>query len=829
MTDAPHIEDRDLRPRLAALSLEEKVRLLTGADFWTLHPAPGAGLGRLVMSDGPNGVRGAAWGDERDPSLLLPNTTALAATWDTQLVERAGRMFAEEARRKGAHVLLAPTINIHRSPLGGRHFECFSEDPLLTSRLAVAYIRGVQSGGVAACAKHFVGNDSETERMRYDARIDERTLREVYLAPFEATVREAGVWAVMAAYNGVNGATMTANEPLLRGVLKEEWGFDGVVVSDWMAARSTEESALAGLDVVMPGPRGPWGPALVAAVEEDRVPEEVIDEKVLRLLRLAARVGVLDAGEGDGAPETAPPSPAAYDDIREISARSFVLLRNEGDLLPLQTARVRRIALIGPATTDPTVQGGGSAQVSPPRVVTPAEGLRAALPEEVELVVHRGTRARRNLAPLAPGLVRDPEDGSPGLRVEFLDGEGNLLRAEHRDIARLVWIGDAVAGSLPRDAREVVVRARMEGAGSGIHTFSVAGVGVYSLQVDGEERLNVTLSPESRDPVEALQRPPEARVQVEVAEGTAVELEARHVLDERTFFAVMNLGHEPPVAGEEEEISAAVEAARRADVAVVMVGTMDEVESEGFDRSDLLLPGRQDELVRRVAEANPNTVVVVNAGAPVLMPWTPDVPAVLWTWFGGQEYGAALADVLLGVSEPGGRLPTTFPSSQDSVPVLDTTPADGRLVYDEGPLIGYRAYDRREIEPAYGFGHGLSYTTWDYESITVEHSTSGQDPIASVRVKNTGLRPAREVVQCYAEPASGAGDDVPRRLAGFAVAELSPGESAVVAVSLSRRALDVFEPGRGWRAARGTYRILAGRSSRDLRLEAELRMGEVRA
>ena len=304
-------DEADLRGRVARLSTEQKIRLLTGADFWALYPEPDAGLRRVVLSDGPAGVRGETW-DERDTSANVPSPTALAATWDCDRVGAIGRLLAAEARRKGVDVLLAPTVNLHRTPYGGRHFECFSEDPLLTARIGVAYVRGLQNQGVGATVKHFVCNDSETERMSVDVRIDERTLRELYLAPFEAIVREAGAWAVMAAYNGVNGSTMTES-PLLRAILHDEWGYDGLVMSDWTATRATEAAARAALDLAMPGPAerfGPWGDALLEAVRAGQVDEALIDDKVLRILRLAARVGGLDGASPDlpGARGHSPPA-----------------------------------------------------------------------------------------------------------------------------------------------------------------------------------------------------------------------------------------------------------------------------------------------------------------------------------------------------------------------------------------------------------------------------------------------------------------------------------------------------------------------------------------
>src|SRR5215207_9095766 len=365
MTNPTRIDDDEVQARVDVLSLEQKVRLLTGADFWSLYPEPAAGLRRLVVSDGPAGVRGEKW-DERETSANVPSPTALAATWDEARLERLGRLLAAEARRKGVDVLLAPTVNLHRTPYGGRHFECFSEDPLLTARIGTAYVRGVQAGGVGATVKRYVANDSETERFTLDARVDERTLRELYLAPFEAIVGEARPWAVMAAYNGVNGTTMTES-PLLRDVLKEEWGFDGVVMSDWYAARSTVAVGRGGLDLAMPGPTGPWDEALADAVRAGDVAEAAVDDKVLRILRLAARVGALE-GAGD---EEAPERAATWSDreidaeLRASASASFVHARNDG-LLPLDASGLRSVAVIGPNAAVARTLGAAARPSSPP-------------------------------------------------------------------------------------------------------------------------------------------------------------------------------------------------------------------------------------------------------------------------------------------------------------------------------------------------------------------------------------------------------------------------------------------------------------------------------
>jgi beta-glucosidase len=396
MSHHPHDADEvRLAERVAELSLEQKVRLLTGADIWALHAEPSIGMRRMVTSDGPAGVRGEKW-DERHPSANVPSPTALAATWDEERLERIGRLLAAEARRKGVDVLLAPTVNLHRTPYGGRHFENLSEDPLLTARIGAAYVRGVQSGGVAATVKHFVANDSETDRFAVDALVDERTLRELYLAPFETIVREADAWAVMAAYNSVNGRTMTEN-PLLRDVLKQEWGFDGVVVSDWYAGRSLAAAGDGLLDLVMPGPDGPWGEALVEAVRTGEVPEPAVDGHVLRILRLAARVGALEgfAPGGQDAPVWTDQDVSA--ELRSAAAAGFVLARNTDAVLPLDQSTLGKVAVLGPNASLARTLGGGSATVFPPYVVSPLDGLRSALGSGVEVVHAGGGRATDRL------------------------------------------------------------------------------------------------------------------------------------------------------------------------------------------------------------------------------------------------------------------------------------------------------------------------------------------------------------------------------------------------------------------------------------------------
>jgi beta-glucosidase len=812
------VRDTEIDDALGRLDLETKVRLLSGQDMWTLPAIPEIGLRSLVMSDGPIGVRGVGWAPD-DPSVALPSPTALAATWDPELAERAGRLLGQECRRKGVHVLLAPTVNLHRSPLGGRHFECYSEDPVLTAAIGVGYIRGLQGAGVGCCVKHYVANDSETERFTVDVQVSEKALRELYLVPFEAAV-EAGAWSVMAAYNGVNGAPMCENRPLLVDVLKDQWGFDGPVVSDWTAARSTAPTANGGLDVVMPALGDPWGDALVAAVRAGHVAPEVVDDKVRRVLRFAARVGawgdrpgaddagVMDAEppSGDGAGVTDAAGPPAGDGAgpgedgeavaREIAARSFVLARNAGGVLPLDPPAVRRVAVLGALADDARIQGGGSAQVTPVHAVSPLAGLTAALPD-AEVAYAVGADPRPHLPP-ARGLQWTP------ITATLRDtGGGELYRAD-LDAAAVRWMGGLPAGVDESALDAIELSATFTPAVGGTHHLSVIGFGLCTLTVGGKVLFDGPLYDESEDEATTFLSPVEHRVPLTVEAGRPVDVVlSRRVFEGTADFVNVALGHGAPVAADEELLDEAAAVAASADVAVVVVGTTEEVESEGFDRTTLALPGRQDDLVRRVAAANPRTVVVVNAGSPVLLPWADEVAAVVLTWFPGQEAGAALADVLLGAREPGGRLPTTWPRRAEDPPVLSTTPVGGVLAYAEGTAIGYRGWT---AEPLFPFGHGLGYTTWEYESLSVD------DGVAVVTVRNTGPRPGREVVQVY----------VDGRLAAFATAVAGPGESATVRAALAPRAVQEWVEGEGWRPVPGTHRVTVAHDVTDVRLAVEL-------
>jgi len=809
---------------VARLSLEQKVRLLTGADSWRLYAEEDIGLRPIVLSDGPAGVRGTRF-DASRPSSSLPCPVALAATWDEHLVHDVALALGHESRARGVDVLLAPTMNIVRTPLSGRGFECFSEDPVLTTRMAVAYVRGVQEAGVAATAKHFVANDSETERRSYDAHVAEGVLRELYLPPFEACVNEADVALVMAAYNSVNGAFMTANRPLLHDLLKTEWGFHGVVVSDWSATYTTVPSAQAGLDLVMPGPHGPWGDQLLAEVKAGTVAEADIDDKVARLIGLARRVGALN-GSVDGDPsQHALAGPRSLVDpalLRELTARTFVLLSNPRGLLPLRSG-VRRLALVGPNAVEPQTQGGGSVRVLPVAGRDLAETLGETL--DAFVTVHQGCVTSATIGLPQDGSLHDPVSGEPGVRVEVRTADGAVVSDSRFPMSVLTWWDDLPAAVHLPDS-EVVMRAKYRARADGPYELGAAGVGLIRVFVDGA-LLGEAETELRRDSVQALSLPPEVRVPLQLHAGREVDVRVEHRPHARgphAGFATLRLGIAP--AQQENKLMAdAVVAAAGADVAVVVVGSADGTESEGYDRENMLLPGRQDELVRRVAAANPNTVVVINSGMPVLMPWAGDVAAVLQVWFPGQAFAEALADVLAGVAEPGGRLPISMPRAEADSPVLGAHPQAGALVYGEGLLVGYRGYDRTGTEPLFCFGHGLGYTEWGYESLVPgsESISAGEDLSLVVGVRNSGRRAGREVVQLYLEGPDHEPARPLRVLAAFATVDAGPGESIATRMTIPSRLFARFDEGRReWVWKPGTYALRAGRSSRDLRLKAEV-------
>jgi len=793
------------------LDLEAKVTLLTGAAAFSLHGNDAIGLRPMIFSDGPTGVRGSEFvGGKR--VALFPNATLLAQAWDETAAERVGEMLAGEGRSQDVDVVLGPTVNLHRSPLGGRLFEAYAEDPLLSGRLAAAYIRGIQRYGVGACVKHYVANEAETERRTVDVRVTRAALRELYLLPFEICVADAQPWTIMAAYNNVNGVAATEQDELNNGVLKSEWGWDGVLMSDWGATKTAASAANGGLDLVMPGPRGPWGDQLVAAVRSGDVPEATIDDHLIRLLRLAGRVGALD---GIPAQRTAELGPVVEPDavemrlaLRNLAAAGMILLKGQ-DVLPLQDSLITTdspLVVIGRHALQTALQGGGSASVRPPHEISIAEGLEEAL-GETRLRVLDGVSVRRDPAAAAPELIIDPQTGSSGMRITSFDGSGVELASTSSEVGEFLL---GMSDGPHKGAREIELSAELVAPPGAAMEVGVRGVGEWTLSY-GEETHTFVNALLPGDLAEVgFMSPPTWTEVVEAAPGRI--LVARLTISERISLAGLIV--QPVAPADEELIDEAAQAARDAELAVVVVGLTAEQETEALDKKTLALPGRQDDLVRAVAGTARRTVVVINAATPILMPWLDEVDAVLWVGLPGQEGGHAVADVLLGKSEPTGRLVTTFPAVDGDGPAWNVTPEAGRLDYPEGTRVGYRGWSGSDVQPAFWFGAGLGWGVWDYRS--AEHLRDEDGESLTVVLANTADRPSREVVQIYWRPVESA----PVRLVGYAIAdEVVPGEQRTVSVPCDSRAFRLWdEAASDWvTPSGGTFLIARGLG--DVRLE----------
>ncbi|MCW2601322.1 MAG: bglB [Frankiales bacterium] len=767
----------DLDALLSALTVEEKATLTAGADMWSIPGLPAHGIPAITVTDGPNGARGSALlGAGRVSAACVPCGSALGATWDPALVQEVGEVLGEEARTKSARVLLAPTVNLPRSPLAGRNFECYSEDPLLSGKVAAGFVRGVQSRGVAATIKHLVGNEAEFERATISSDIAERALRELYLVPFEIAAREAGVMAVMTSYNRLNGTWCAEDAHLLTEVLRGEFGFDGVVMTDWFAVASTEAGARAGLDLQMPGSDRFYGLPLAAAVRAGAVPEELLDAITKRWLTLIDR---LDAWNDLPAVERAVDLPAHRAVARRAASGATVLLRNDG-LLPLSGKET--VALIGPNADRAHIMGGGSAQLRPHRVVPLTDVLTERLGDQV--VFEPGCLIDKTVRPLPVAL-----------QTTFRDASGVVAGTTTERDGRLLWFTEPVEGLDP-ERFSFTARGILPVTTSGKHRFTIVQAGRARLTVAGEVVLDgfAAVPPQGSDlfglgsiEVEAL---------VDLSAGQDVEVVVDYSTEGSVILHGVKVGYQPPMTG--DLLDRAVAAAARADVAVVVVGTSDEWETEGHDRTTLSLPGEQDELVRRVCAANPRTVVIVNAGAPVQMDWAAEAAAVLVSWLGGQEMSEALADVLFGEAEPAGRLPVTMPLRVEHTPAYGSFPGENHHVaYSEGLLVGYRWYDSRHLPTAFPFGHGGSYTTfaWGRPTVSTTVLEPGGEVVVEVPVTNTGGRVGAEVVQLYVEPAPTRLFRPRRELKAFAKVWVEPGETVTARLVLDPRSFAFWDPG----------------------------------
>jgi beta-glucosidase len=821
---------RDIEKLLREMTLEEKVSLLAGIDKWRTRSIERLGIPSLKMTDGPHGARTVS---DDDPTVTLPATcfptgSALGATWNTELVGRVGAAIGDEVKTRGCIILLGPCVNIHRMPLGGRNFESYSEDPCLAAGMTVAYVNGVQSRNVGVSVKHYALNNQEFERFTTSSEAEERTIREIYLPAFAAAVKESQPWTVMCSYNRINGTHASENTYLLTDILKKEWGFDGFIVSDWGAVHSTVPTASAGLDLEMPGPARFFNEALVDAVNNGKVSLEVVDDKVRRILKVIDRSGAFNKSLAVSADSADTPEHRRL--AREAAQEAIVLLKNERDILPLDRSKVKSIAVIGPNADEARIQGGGSAAVNPYYTVTPLEGIRQKCGDSVGVRYEIGCRNNRLTLLLSPEYLL-PSDGGKenGLTGEYFNnremtGQPVLKRVDTK--FRMMLGGDA-AFTIPgidTEAGRFSIRwtGEFRAPVSGRYTFGLLVDGLARLYID--DKLVAKKERETSDPqIISIGEESVGDCSLEAGKSYNIRIEYVSQPDFPGWIPhLIRLGGTPPLPA--DSIKRAAGAAAGADVALVCAGTNEEHETEGRDRSDMELPGAQVELIRAVAAANKNTVVVLNNGSPVAMTeWIDSVAAVVEAWFPGQEGGNAIADVLFGDVNPSGKLPMTFPKRLEDNPAYRNYPGkNGKVEYTEGIFIGYRYYDTRNIAPLFPFGYGLSYTTFKYDNLRVPPEMKEDEPFTvTVDVTNTGKKAGKEVVQLYIGDVAARLERPFKELKGFQKVALKEGETRTVAFDIGLKELSFYDPvKKRWIAEAGEFEVMVGSSSGDIRQRA---------
>jgi beta-glucosidase len=787
---------------LSQMTVDEKIEMLGGINDFYTRPIPRLGIPSLRMSDGTMGVH------DFGLTTAYPAGIALAASWDTELAQRFGTSMGKDARARGVHFILGPAMNIYRAPMCGRNFEYFGEDPFLAARMAVGVVQGMQGQRVIATVKHFAGNNSEFARMTLSSDIDERTLREIYLPAFEASVKEARAGAVMDAYNLVNGVYMTQNNHLNNEILKKEWGFDGIVMSDWGATHDGVAAAIGGMDLEMASPNFMNSDALLPALKDGRISVAILDDKVRRILRKAIEFGFFDQ------PQTDTDIPSYSQEGRQVALEmargGIVLLKNSGNVLPLDANKVRTIAVIGPDAYPAVPGGGGSSETKPFNAVSYLEGISNRL----------GTKAKVLYAvdtPVLDDVFESSEfvtapGGESGLKGEYfsndqLQGTPALVRTDKH--IHFDWGEGSFAANQPVDHFSVRWTGYFVPKETGDYTFfSSADDGVRLFFSD--ENVIDDWQPHAQT-VDSYARHLEA--------GQAYKIRFEYF--EAVGSAIAGFG----VTRAESYIGRATKAiAAKADAVIICVGFDPKTESEGSDRT-FRLPGGQDELIRQISAVNKNTIIVITGGGNVDMTqWVDRVPAILHAWYAGQEGGNALAQIVFGDYSPSGKLPVSFERRWEDNPTFHSYyPAKGesRVQYSEGVFVGYRHYDRSETKPLFAFGHGLSYTTFEYGKLSVTPTTGNLNlPVTvSFEVKNTGYREGAEVAELYVGDAHASVPRPVKELKGFAKVNLKPGESKRVTIKLDRRAFSFYEVKKSdWNAEAGEFTILVGASSDDIRL-----------
>ncbi len=796
-----NIEDR-VEDLLKRMTLEEKIDMLGGTGFET-KAIERLGIPPLNMTDGPLGVR---W----DNSTALPSGILMGATWNPELISKLGIVLATEVKAKGRQVILGPCVNIARIPMGGRNFESFGEDPFLTSRIAVNYIKGVQSENVVATVKHFAANNQEHQRDFVNTIVDERALNEIYFPAFKAAVEEANVLAVMSAYNKVNDHFCSENDYLLIDKLKTEWKFKGLVMSDWGAVHSTVPTFSGGLDLEMPSGKYLNKGTLLDKIKSGELSEAKLDDKVRRILRVMFTIGLFDDYQYDKSKvNTDEHKQVALD----VAKDGIVLLKNNNSILPLDLNKIKSIAVIGPNSNVAVTGGGGSSMVVPFSSVSPLEALQNKIGDKIKINFAQGSMLDGDSNPIdSKFLFTDKNGKENGLKGEYFTNQN--LKGEPAKVLidkqiNFSWDWDGPFEDFPQDNFSVRWNGYIKVDQSGRYTLDVAsddGIRFYfddKLVIDDwNDHALLTNS---------------YTVNLEANKFYKIKLEYY----ENGGGAIVKFGWRKP---NDELIVDAINAAKNSDVAIVFAGTNYTYESEGYDRKDLSLPNEQDELINQIAAANKNTIVVLTTGSPVLMDkWIDKVDGLIEAWFAGEQAGNAIAEVLLGATNPSGKLPMTFPKRWEDCSAFNTyKKEDGTTRYEDGIYVGYRHFEKNKIEPLFPFGFGLSYTTFEFSGLNLSSKEINENDklTVSLKLKNTGKVKGSEVVQLYIKDVKASIDRPDKELKGFRKVNLNPGEEKVVEFQIDKNALSFFDPDKKiWVAEKGEFEVLIGSSSKDIKLK----------
>ena len=798
------------------LTLEEKVTLLSGFNSWYTNKIDRLGIPSIKMSDGPNGVRGDSTSGKS--SACFPCAISIGSTWDMNLIRRLGVALGEEAKIKDVDVLLGPTINIHRHPLGGRHFESFSEDPFLSGKIATEYVQGVQSQDVAACLKHFIGNDTEFERHLVSSNIDEKTLREIYLVPFEMGIKEGNAKVVMSGYNKLNNIYCSSHKELLIDILKNEWGFDGYVVSDWGAALETEENANGGLDLEMPGPGNVWGEQLCNAVRSRKVDEDLINDKVRRILTIASFSKRFE--KPDIKAEESNDNKEQRQLLRKAAADGMVLLKND-NLLPLDPT-IKNLAVIGPNAKEAQIIGGGSASLKPHYQSQPLEAIKNRLSEQTNITYAKGCHTHKYLPKIEESLMVNKQ----GFLVEYFEGstfDENLLVSEYL-VGNKFWVFEGFAKDViaKLERPDISVRFSCDYMPNitGDHEFEIFGIGKARLLINGEEIIdNWTETSPGEAFFSFSSQSRKGKMNLKKDETYKIEIQYKF---EGNFPAIY-IGCQAP--DEVNLFAEAINAANAADQVILIVGTNSDWETEGNDRSDFNLPMNQNHLIEEILKVNSNTIIVLNTGSPIRMPWVDKASTILQTWFAGQEFGNALTDILTGATNPSGKLPTSFPKELEDTPAFKCYPGDDlQMNYDERRLVGYKWYERKNIKPLFTFGHGLSYTQFKYSDLNVNVNEDNA-VMCTFFIQNIGEVIGSETMQCYVSYVEEDLSEPLKTLQGFQKNELEVGQKNQIEISLSSRNFATWNVDtKDWQVRPGVYEISIGSSAEDIHLQTTINL-----